>query len=152
MFQIWGWYLKKKKNVSKILFGRSTKFSPLDASKTPLVHTVGGFVICSRVFLFQILQAHTQFFLWHTYIHTTLWHPYQHTHTIIAALFINWLYNMQKQENRNKASICFIGQTWKNGTIWLKKWHCAPIGTFYINGTVIKNSSFNGFQWGHFCP
>ncbi len=21
-----------------------------------------------------------------------------------------------------------------------------------LNGTAIKNSGFNGFQWGHFCP
>ncbi len=97
VFQIWGWYLKKWA-FSKILFGRSTKFSPLDSSKTPLVHTVVGFVICTRVSLSQFLQehtrTHTQFFLWH--IQTT--HLYQHTHTIIAALFSNWLYNMQKQK------------------------------------------------------
>ncbi len=39
VFQIWGWYLKKLA-LSKILFGCSTKFSPLDASKTLLVHSV----------------------------------------------------------------------------------------------------------------
>ncbi len=31
-----------------------------------------------------------------------------------------------------------------------------PINTnciiLQLNGTVIKNSRFNGFQWGHFCP
>ncbi len=38
VFQIWGWYLKKLA-FSNILFGPGTKFSPLDASKTPLVHS-----------------------------------------------------------------------------------------------------------------
>ncbi len=81
VFQIWGWYLKKWA-FSKILFGRSTKYSPLDASITLLVHTVLGFVIYRfRVSLSQILQEHTHIFFYDT-------HLYQHTHTIIAALFI----------------------------------------------------------------
>ncbi len=39
VFQIWGWYLKKWAFSQKKI-GRSTKFSPLYASKTPLEHTV----------------------------------------------------------------------------------------------------------------
>ncbi len=58
VFQIWGWYLKKWA-FSKILFGRSTKFSPVDNSKTLLVHTVVGFVICSRVSRSNITRTHT---------------------------------------------------------------------------------------------
>ncbi len=78
----------------------------VDASKTPLEHTVLGFVIWQYIYLSNITRIHT-----YTHIPTTLWRPYQHTHTIIAAVFI------KLAENRNKASICFIDQTWKNGTI-----------------------------------
>ncbi len=67
---------------------------------------------------------------------------------------------MPKHKTKNKASICFIDQTWKNGTIWKKnskkknfkalptEWK--PINKnciiLQLNGTAIKNSSFNGFQ------
>ncbi len=74
VFQIWGWYLKKW-DFSKILFGSSTNFSPLDASKTQLVHTVLDLWFTVE-FLSQILQEHTctqtHFFM--THLQTTLWH------------------------------------------------------------------------------
>ncbi len=88
MFQIRGWYLK---NVafSKILFGRSTKFSPLDASKTLLVHTVVGFNNNNNVMYCQVWwpileigalhlthpSAHTQ--QWVVNTHTVNTHPEQ---------------------------------------------------------------------------
>jgi len=55
-----------------VLFGRSNRFSPLGASKSPLVHTVIGFVICSRVSLSH--YKHTQLIL------TTLWPIPTHPH------------------------------------------------------------------------
>ncbi len=85
VFQIWGWYLKKWA-LSKILFGRSTKFSPLDASKTLLVHTVLGFVIYSRVFLSQILKAHTHFF-YDTHTNHTLTSIPTHLHNYSCIIY-----------------------------------------------------------------
>ncbi len=71
VFQIWGWYLKKSA-FSKILFGRCTKLSTLDASKTLLEHTVVGFVIYSS-FISQILQKHTHtIFFYDTHTNHTL--------------------------------------------------------------------------------
>ncbi len=105
-------------------------------------------------------HAHTRFcFMTHT--QTTLSH--QHTHTIIAALFIQLALWYSETENRNKAFICFLGQTGKKGTSGKKnrnvfnfealptEWK--PINKYCIilqlNGTVIKIA---GFQRGHFCP
>ncbi len=106
------------------------------------------------------------FFLWHTYkphsdIYTNT-HTHTHTHTIIAALFIQLALLYAEAENRNKASICFIDQTWKKWHHLLKNNNFEALPTEWkpinknciilqLNGTVIKNSSFNGFQWGHFC-
>ncbi len=86
VFQIWGWYLKKLA-LSKILFGRSTKFSPIDASKTLLVHTVLRFVIYSRVFLSQILQAHTHNFFYDTHTNHTLTSISTHPHNYSCIIY-----------------------------------------------------------------
>lgn len=82
-YKIWGWYLKKW-SFSKVLFGRSVTFSPLDASKT---HTVLGFVICSTVFIF-LLVAYKP----HSDIHTNI--PSQLQLYNVS----NWRNNMQKQQ------------------------------------------------------
>ncbi len=78
--------ISKKWAFSKILFGCSTIFSPLEAAK-----------LCWRQQIYDLQykyykNTHTQLF-YDTHIH--LWHPYQHTHTHNVS---NLLYNIQKQK------------------------------------------------------